>query len=197
MFPGEMKDALSEMGEKPFRASQVFSWLHRGARFSEMTNLPLSLREKLAEEWQFILYHALAGLKRLYTQGHFTESRGCSEAIRELRRRADNVQAFIEDCIGDAPGKRVMRSLVFEAYENYCRENKRQSCGKGRFFERLNEVYQIKRYATDGYCYQDIALHTAGEYIEGTDNEDFIELEPEETTPFDRHTENNNDNERR
>ena len=49
MFPGEMKDTLSEMGEKPFRASQVFSWLHRGARFSEMTNLPLSLREKLAE----------------------------------------------------------------------------------------------------------------------------------------------------
>ena len=34
----------------------------------------------------------------MYAQGHFTESRGCSEAIRELRRRADNVQAFIEDC---------------------------------------------------------------------------------------------------
>lgn len=48
MTPEELKAALSEMGEKPFRAGQVFSWLHRGARFSEMTNLSLPLREKLA-----------------------------------------------------------------------------------------------------------------------------------------------------
>ena len=49
LYPEEIKEILGEMGEKPFRAGQVFSWLHKGARFSEMTNLPLSLREKLAE----------------------------------------------------------------------------------------------------------------------------------------------------
>lgn len=49
MYPEELKEALSQMGEKPFRAGQVFSWLHKGARFEEMTNLPLSLREKLGE----------------------------------------------------------------------------------------------------------------------------------------------------
>ena len=48
MYPEELKAALTEMGEKPFRAGQLFSWLHKGARFEEMTNLPLSLREKLA-----------------------------------------------------------------------------------------------------------------------------------------------------
>ena len=50
MYPEELGQALAEMGEKTFRAGQVFSWLHRGARFSQMTNLPLSLREKLAEQ---------------------------------------------------------------------------------------------------------------------------------------------------
>jgi len=50
MFPDELKQALSDMGEKPFRAGQLFSWLHRGAYFSEMTNLPMSLREKLEEQ---------------------------------------------------------------------------------------------------------------------------------------------------
>ena len=49
LYPEEMKQALSDLGEKPFRAGQVFSWLHKGARFSEMTNLSLALREKLAE----------------------------------------------------------------------------------------------------------------------------------------------------
>ena len=50
LYPEELKAVLADMGEKPFRAGQVFSWLHRGARFSEMTNLSLSLREKLAEK---------------------------------------------------------------------------------------------------------------------------------------------------
>ena len=49
LYPEELKTALAEMGEKPFRAGQIFSWLHKGARFPEMTNLSLSLREKLAE----------------------------------------------------------------------------------------------------------------------------------------------------
>ena len=50
MYPEELKAALAEMGEKPFRAGQIFSWLHKGARFSEMTNLSLALREKLAAQ---------------------------------------------------------------------------------------------------------------------------------------------------
>ena len=49
LYPEELKQQLSDMGEKPFRASQVFSWLHKGARFEEMTNLSLVLREKLKE----------------------------------------------------------------------------------------------------------------------------------------------------
>lgn len=47
LYPEELKQRLADMGEKPFRSGQVFSWLHKGARFEEMTNLSLSLREKL------------------------------------------------------------------------------------------------------------------------------------------------------
>lgn len=49
LYPDELKKALSEMGEKPFRAGQIFSWLHKGAKFEEMTNLSLALRQKLQE----------------------------------------------------------------------------------------------------------------------------------------------------
>ena len=48
LYPEELQRALAGLGEKAFRAKQVFSWLHKGARFSEMTNLSLALREKLA-----------------------------------------------------------------------------------------------------------------------------------------------------
>ena len=50
MYPEEIKEAISQMDEKPFRAGQIFAWLHRGARFDEMTNLPKALREKLKAE---------------------------------------------------------------------------------------------------------------------------------------------------
>ncbi len=46
----ELKAYFLENGEKPFRAKQVFKWLHGGVEsFDEMLNLPKSLREKLKE----------------------------------------------------------------------------------------------------------------------------------------------------
>lgn len=46
----ELRDTLQAMGEPAFRGKQVFSWLSRGVgSFDEMSNLPLSLRERLKE----------------------------------------------------------------------------------------------------------------------------------------------------
>ena len=51
----ELSAEFAAMGEPAFRAKQVFSWLHRGARFEEMTNLPKALRERLASEYELHL----------------------------------------------------------------------------------------------------------------------------------------------
>ena len=46
----EVGDLLQSMGQPAYRAKQVFTWLHKGARsFSEMTNLPKPLRDQLAQ----------------------------------------------------------------------------------------------------------------------------------------------------
>ena len=47
----EWRAELSGMGEPAFRAGQVFSWLHKGADFAQMRNLPASLRARLAERY--------------------------------------------------------------------------------------------------------------------------------------------------
>jgi 23S rRNA (adenine2503-C2)-methyltransferase len=49
----ELKTELETMGEPAYRAGQIFNWLyHKGAlRFEDMTNLPDSLRAKLAEHF--------------------------------------------------------------------------------------------------------------------------------------------------
>lgn len=52
LLPEELKRQLLEMGEKPFRAKQIFTWLHRGAvSFEQMSNLPMVLRSKLEEQY--------------------------------------------------------------------------------------------------------------------------------------------------
>lgn len=48
----ELSEELSRMGEPAFRAKQIYSWAHRGARsFDEMTNLSKELRARLAERF--------------------------------------------------------------------------------------------------------------------------------------------------
>ena len=48
----ELSALLKDMGQPAFRAKQVFTWLHKGARsYDEMTNLPKQLRDALAAEY--------------------------------------------------------------------------------------------------------------------------------------------------
>lgn len=46
----ELSKMLSDMGEKPYRAKQIWSWAYQklAASFDDMTDLPLTLRGKLA-----------------------------------------------------------------------------------------------------------------------------------------------------
>jgi len=52
MTQPELQNLLKELGQPAFRAKQLYIWLHKGARsYDEMTNLPKSLRDTLAEHY--------------------------------------------------------------------------------------------------------------------------------------------------
>ena len=52
MTQQEIAQVLKDMGQPAFRAKQVYTWLHKGVRsYEEMSNLPQTLREKLAAEY--------------------------------------------------------------------------------------------------------------------------------------------------
>ena len=57
----DLKKELVEIGEKPFRAEQIFKWLYQEKvkDFDEMTNLSLTLREKLKENYTICNYKIL------------------------------------------------------------------------------------------------------------------------------------------
>ena len=47
----ELQACFAELGEPRFRAEQVFGWLHKGATFDEMKNVPSALRRALGESF--------------------------------------------------------------------------------------------------------------------------------------------------
>ena len=57
----ELKEELTKIGEKPFRAEQIFKWLYQEKvkEFSEMTNLSLELRKKLEGNYTICNYKIL------------------------------------------------------------------------------------------------------------------------------------------
>ena len=55
MTIAEIGAVLKELGQPAFRAKQVYSWLHKGARsYEEMTNLPKALRDALTREYPIL-----------------------------------------------------------------------------------------------------------------------------------------------
>ena len=57
----ELKQEFVNLGEKPFRAEQVFKWIYESnvTSFDEMTNLSLELREKLKQNYTLCIYQIL------------------------------------------------------------------------------------------------------------------------------------------
>ena len=61
----ELKQELISLGEKPFRAEQIFKWLYieKVHSFDEMTNLSLDLREKLKQNYDICNFNIVKKLE--------------------------------------------------------------------------------------------------------------------------------------
>ena len=55
LLPEELETVVTELGDKRFRAAQIFGWLAKGVgSFDEMVNVPKSLRRKLQDDGWYI-----------------------------------------------------------------------------------------------------------------------------------------------
>lgn len=53
----ELKEQMESMGEKPFRAKQLYEWMHKKlvTEYEEMTNIPAALADKCRERYRYTL----------------------------------------------------------------------------------------------------------------------------------------------
>ncbi len=61
----ELKQELANLGEKPYRAGQVYEWIYKNKvqSFDEMTNLSKELRNKLKENFSMGLFKIVKKLE--------------------------------------------------------------------------------------------------------------------------------------
>jgi 23S rRNA (adenine2503-C2)-methyltransferase len=61
----ELKEEFKNIGEKSYRAEQVYEWIYKkkADSFDEMTNLSLDLREKLKENFHFGIFTVVRKLE--------------------------------------------------------------------------------------------------------------------------------------
>ena len=54
----ELQEIVENLGEKKYRAEQIFNWIYKEnvTSFDDMANLPLSLREKLKENYDLHIF---------------------------------------------------------------------------------------------------------------------------------------------
>lgn len=51
----ELQEEMAAMGEKPFRARQLYEWMHRrlARDYEEMTNVPASMKERCRKQYEY------------------------------------------------------------------------------------------------------------------------------------------------
>ena len=141
----ELKTRIAELGDKPFRAKQIYEWMHRKliAEFDEMTNIPKSLRERLEEETYLTALEPVA-----LRDGNVIES--------VLMRYKHGNSVCISSQVGCRMGCRFCASTLDGLERNLTAS------------EMLDQVYRIQR--ETGERVSNVVVMGSGEPMDNYDN---------------------------
>lgn len=150
----------------PLNLDEKSNAFYRRLLILEMNQKPakkdLELGEKLQAEIGYSIWMAVGALKKLYTDGEFTESAGAKERVEELYREADTVKAFVDECLERQQGSKISRTLLYDKYKEYCENCGRKYHSPKPFFKNLEEKgFVYKRTATER-IFLDVALKDDG-----------------------------------
>ena len=96
------------------------------------------LKEELKEERMGILLWIIAGMKRLLSQGGFTESRAVDDVLKRYRKENDAVATFLDECdFRKSQTETIPLSNLYATWEKWRTENGYKSMNSRTFGARL------------------------------------------------------------
>lgn len=103
------------------------------------------LKEKLWEERDGIIWHAMKALKQLHRRGYAFSSCRAGELLKRqyLGIAEASVQDFIDELCDLSPDEQSWTSTLYEAYLGYCKENQMHPVGRKRFSQLIFSIPSV------------------------------------------------------
>jgi len=155
----ELKALLTEWGEKPFRAAQIFSWLHekRVSSFEGMLNISKALREKMAKECEFTTVKEVDRLESADGTKKFLFELSDGQAIESVLMKYHHGNSV---CISSQAGCRMGCKFCASTLGGLIRNLKAS--------EMLEQIYEIERIT--GETISNVVVMGTGEPMDNYDN---------------------------
>jgi phage/plasmid-associated DNA primase len=112
------------------------------------------LTKKLQEELSGIFMWALAELKHLHANGHFTEPAICHEVLEEYRMESNPAKVFIRENVTASQNGSILCSTLYEAYVGWSKTYGHDALNFTQFGKELKKEFpnvDRKRATTKGH----------------------------------------------
>ena len=155
----ELKELLTEWGEKPFRAAQIFGWLHekRVSSYEEMSNVSKALREKMTAECEFTCIKEIDRLESADGTKKFLFELSDGQAIESVLMKYHHGNSV---CISSQAGCRMGCKFCASTLGGLIRNLKAS--------EMLEQIYEIERIT--GEIVSNVVVMGTGEPMDNYDN---------------------------
>ena len=95
------------------------------------------LAGRLIDEVPYFIKLSVQALNRMYQRGIITISENSKQAVQQMRKDSDVVQAWIDDCCTVGTDLRIARGEAYDSFKKYCEQEERQALTKNGFFKAL------------------------------------------------------------
>lgn len=160
LYRNELEEEIKNIGEKPYRAKQIYDWIHLKLvdSFSDMTNLPKVLRDKLEERFFLKPLHAIQVLTSNIdgTQKYLFECADGNVVESVLMRYKHGNSVCISSQVGCKMGCRFCASTIGGLERNLSAS------------EMLDQIYRIQK--VTGERVSNVVVMGTGEPLDNYDN---------------------------
>lgn len=144
---------------------------------------------KLSAELPYFIKLAVEALHDMYARGgHITISEGSKEAVRQMWKDSDVVQAWLDDCCTLDSEEKTDRAKAFSDFEKYCENEERQAMSKNGFYKALRNknFAEIKLHGYSHIKGLKLGKETSPKNSPKTSPDGFIEVSQEDldSLPF-------------
>ena len=111
------------------------------------------LAARLRQELPGIFQWAIAGLRRLRSQDHFTTARVCNEAIEDYRVESNPARQFLLDNVKEAPDDVISCRKLYRLYRKWCEDSGYRPLGDRTFGKEVMRLFpgtRIRRLGSRG-----------------------------------------------